>query len=421
MDQESQTLQTSPFHTWVGVVAADKGINDISIEVVVPELNPSLTGQVGVATSSQSVTLTDLNGGQINSTVTTKTTITAYYYGNNTNRTFPPDVVKGEQVRIIRFSNSDKYYWESMGRDDGLRKTETLRFEVKDRQNFNDPSDDSHTYSIELDSKRAGHVRILTSKGNGEPYAYTLLFDTKNGKVQLSDDIGNAFTIDSANSKVIVRNSKSAFLMLNGLDAIFAAPRDVTIKAGRQMLIDSGLLTINSTSGSGIVAINSKSIAMNATGSITSKAPAIGLSGAVQAPTLVAAAVQASAITQGAPAAPYQPASINLGAGTGNSPINTPNAPSGGVSVQWASGGGGGGGGSGGSGSGSGDSSLLSVETVITYPNQTIPLTGTPTWTALYVNGLRQDNSGYSIGSDSVTVSSEIAATGDLVRIDYQP
>lgn len=337
MDQESQSLQTTPIHTWIGIVAADKGVNDIFIEVMVAELVPVLTGTLGASTKSQSVKLKNLDGGNITSNVTTKTTITAYYYGNSTNRSYPPDVVKGEQVRILQFANSDKYYWESMGRDDGLRKTETYRVEAKNRKNFSDPTDDAHSYSFELDSKRNQHVRILTSKGNGEPYAYVILLDTKNGKIQISDDVGNALTVDSGNAKVILQNSKNAFLMLNGLDVVLGSPRDITIKATRQLVIDSPLITMNSVSGSGILAINSKSVSINSTNSTVIKSSAIGLIGAVQIPSgLVSGAITAPSVTRGSPGSTYQLSSINIINGTGTSPSIQANTPSGGVSVEWS-------------------------------------------------------------------------------------
>lgn len=421
MDQESQSLQTTPIHVWIGIVAADKGVNDIFIEVMVAELVPVLTGTLGASTKSQSVKLKNLDGGNITSNVTTKTTITAYYYGNSTNRSYPPDVVKGEQVRILQFANSDKYYWESMGRDDGLRKTETYRVEAKNRKNFSDPTDDAHSYSFELDSKRSQHIRLLTSKGNGEAYAYVLLLDAKNGKVQLSDDTGNAITIDSANSKVIVQNSKNAFLMLNGLDIVLGSPRDITLKATRQLVMDSPLTTISCTSGSGILAINGKSVSINASSSVITKSPSIGLSGAVQVPgSLIAGQLTASGISQGSPGASYQPASINVGNGTGRTPIVTPNISTGGVSVQWSSGGGGSGSGTTGTTTGTGIN-IVTLATTISSTNQTIPIPTTPTWASVYINGLRQDNSVYSIATGILTIEPTAIEIGDVVEIDYQP
>jgi len=313
MVNQAEVSQTSKLYSWIGIAAADKVANSISLKVTIPELSPSLTGPIGAATSTQAVQLTDLNGGTQNSTVTTTNAITAEYIGNTSNRKYPPDVVKGEQVRVTKFANADKYYWESMGRNDAMRTTETLRHEVTNRKNFADPADDDHTYSWELDSKVNQHIRLLTSKGNGEAYIYTLLLDAKNSKVMLSDNIGNALTIDSANAKVIVQNSKNAFVMLNGLDVLIGSPRDLTIKATRQMLIDSPLITIANQSGSGVLAILSNAIAVAATSAMVVTAPAIGLNGAVKVPQILTAnVIRAMLYTNGPVGAPYAPASISL-------------------------------------------------------------------------------------------------------------
>jgi hypothetical protein len=325
LEHDSNMLQTTPIHTWVGVVAEDKDPNSVSIEVVVPELVPALTGTVGSSTTTQSVSIQDIEGNQINTSIKTKTTVTAIYYGNNTNRTFPPDVVKGEQVRILKFANADRYYWESMGRDDGLRKTETIRWSAQNRQNFDDPNDDAHTYSFTIDTKRNQQIRLASSKGNGENFAYTLLIDTKNSKVQLQDDQNNSILIDSTNSKILARNNKGAFLLLNGLDAVFAAPRDLTLKAGRQMVVTSPLISIANTESAGILAINSKEIAINASSDFVLTAPAIGLNGAVKIPEILAVNNLRAMTTAGTSAgSAYSPASINMTNGTGAAASNSP-------------------------------------------------------------------------------------------------
>jgi len=317
---ESALLQTSNLHSWIGIVAADKAHDAVTISVMIPELTPVASGTVDVATSTQSVSLTDIKGNTINSSVTTGNTITAYYFGGRTNSKYPPDVVKGEQVRITKLSNSDRYYWESMGRDDKLRKTEIHRIEVANRSKFEDPMDDDHTYSAEIDTRGNQHIRLQTSKGNGEKFTHVLKLDAKNSQIQLSDDAGNSLVIDSANSKILMRNAKKAFVLLNGEDITIAAPRDLTIKAGRQMLLTSPLMTLNAAGGSGVMALIATAIAQTATSAITLTAPAIGLTGAVQIPSVLTVnKVRAGLYTNGAVGATYPVATHDLGSGTGNS------------------------------------------------------------------------------------------------------
>lgn len=322
---DDSLLQTSQFHSWIGIVAADKKPNDVFIDVMVPELTPVATGQVGVASSKQSVKLTDIGGRTINSTVTTGNTVRAYYIGGNTNVKYPPDVVRGEQVRVTRLANADRYYWDSMGRDDQLRKTELYRIEVANRKVHEDPTDDGHTYSFELDTRVNQHIRLQTSKRNGEKFTYVLKLDAKKGQVQLSDDVGNSLLIDSANTKVLLRNNKESFVLLNGPDITIAAPRDVTIKAGRQMLVTSPLMTLDAAGGSGVMALKATEIAQSAKSAITLTSPAIGLNGAVQVPLILTATlIRAVTYTNGALGPTYKSATHDLASGTGASGGVTP-------------------------------------------------------------------------------------------------
>jgi len=311
---DASLLQTSPLHSWIGIVAADKAANSVSISVMIPELTPSVTGTVSPSSAAQAVQLTDINGNAVNSSVQTGNTITAYYIGGDSNRKYPPDVVKGEQVKITKFANADKYYWESMGRDDAMRKTETHRIEATNRTNHDDPTDDDHSYSVELDTKRNKHICVKTSKGTGESFAYQLLLDGGNSTAQLTDDNGNSVIINSSINQIIVRNNKQAFFMLNGEDIVIGAPRDLIIKAGRQVLLDSPLVTMNITSGSGVLAIIANAIAVSAKSAATITSPAIGLNGAVQVPSILTAnQIRAGTYANGAPASTYTPATINLG------------------------------------------------------------------------------------------------------------
>lgn len=334
---ESIQLQTSPLHAWVGFVAKDKEKDSIIIQVVIPELTPTATGTLSPASSNQSVQTKNLNGDIINTSVTTGNFITAYYIGNNSNRKYPPDVVRGEKVRITRISNSDKYYWESMGRDDALRSTEVHRVDVANRPPANTGTgtptnsdnapialtDDTNTYSFELDTKTNKHIRLQTSKSNGEKFGYVIKLGGGDGTLQVADDSGNSFTIDSTNAKVIMRNSKDACLILNGEDIIIGAPRDILFKAGRQAIITSSLITV---SANNVLSLIAKAISIAAKSALVAVAPAIGMVGAVQIPsTLVAGRIKSPPIVPGTPGAAYQSASIDTTTAVATLPNVTPN------------------------------------------------------------------------------------------------
>lgn len=330
---DNDLLNTTKTHTWVGTVAADKDANSITIQVMIPEMTPAATGKIAPVTSNQQISIKDINGNPIKASVTTSNTITAYYLGNTSNRKYPPDVVRGERVRITRLGDSDKYYWESLGRDDSLRRTETHRIEVANKENQADPTDDDHTYSAEIDTKRNKHIRLKTSKGGGEKFAYTLTLDGGSSVAQLSDDSGNSVIIDSANTKVIIRNNKNAFVMLNGLDVVIGAPRDIVIKAGRQALITSPLITVAAVNGNGVLSLVASTISGNVSSLINLTSPAIGLDGAVQVPNILSANnIKSNRYVNGTMGAVYPKVSVNLS--NGSATVGSPSPDTAMPSVQ---------------------------------------------------------------------------------------
>jgi len=77
---------------------------------------------------------------------------------------------------------------------------------------------------------------------------------------------------------------------------------------------------LNAAGGSGVMALIATAIAQTATSAITLTAPAIGLTGAVQIPSVLTVnKVRAGLYTNGAVGATYPVATHDLGSGTGNS------------------------------------------------------------------------------------------------------
>jgi uncharacterized protein (DUF2345 family) len=141
----------------------------------------------------------------------------------------------------------------------------------------------------------------------------------------LTDDQGNSVLINSGSQQIIIRNNKQAFIMLNGEDIIVGAPRDIVFKAGRQALLESPLITISATSGTGVLAIVANAIAMSAKNSLVATAPAIGLDGAVQVPSILTALnIRAETYANGVPGTAYAAASIGLAAAAGIIPATAP-------------------------------------------------------------------------------------------------
>lgn len=315
------------FKVYVGTVAEDKPMNSREIKVICPELSPTINGPVADTTQREKVDLQDHTGKAYTITVKTTNGITATWQGE-TNRTYPPDVKKGERVIIQQYANNDTYYWYSAGRNDDNRTRERLRYHVKNSSSVVDGLTDNNTYFFEMDTVNKC-ARLHLSKNDGEPFAYDLLFDTKNGIFKLNDDIGNEIYLNSAEKGIKLTNAAGTFLYLNNLDGIFAVKQDMVLMAGKQILYKTPVMTFANDGGDGVTEFNAKSIAFNMSDSFNIKASCIGLDGDVKSTgTIVANAIRAAGYSTGDVGAPYSPASTDVAARSGSNPANTPDTSS---------------------------------------------------------------------------------------------
>ena len=202
-------------HFYLGKVAADKENDSRFIKVILPEVQPN---NRNVHATEQSVDVgTDSNNGKQTGNITISNFITAEYFGQ-TNSGFPPDVRENEQVLVIQYGDTNKYYWRSMGLDDNLRRTERTRLQVGATLDNNASLDDSNVYALELNTRTDQAIRLWTTTANGEQHAYNFSIDAKNSRVFLGDDYGNSVTIDSNKPRITIVNQAKSLIDLNNED-----------------------------------------------------------------------------------------------------------------------------------------------------------------------------------------------------------
>ena len=116
------------FKEYIGIVVEDRKLESRQIKVFLREMTPFAAGKLGDNTRNETFNIKSDSGATESGSVSTTNNVTADYFGGDSNRAFPPDVVKGEQVKVCKYADEDKYYWTSMGRDDNRRKTELIRW-----------------------------------------------------------------------------------------------------------------------------------------------------------------------------------------------------------------------------------------------------------------------------------------------------
>lgn len=319
MDTKEQ--QGGKWTIFLGTAVEDKKPFERTIKVHLQELLPFMAGEVTPIDTKNVVKSIDGYSSQVETT----NNVEAKYFDGFTNRRYPPDIRKNEQLLIFNYADSDTYYWISAGRDDHLRKKERLNLSVSDTPNVVDELTDDNTYFIELDTLHEKKIRISTSKSDGEKYRYLLMIDSKANTVTLCDDNNNEILIESDTPRVRLRNHDGTLLDLAQKNMTLIVPEDFLLKVGRQAVLDVPVLSLVNSRGDGCTEWNVQDVSIKASKSMVIKSPCIELDGAVHIKRLVSGPVQATGYSTGDDGGSYNPVSINTDNGSGSNPPNSPN------------------------------------------------------------------------------------------------
>lgn len=211
-----------------GIAAADKAQNSRELKIYVPELLPFLKGNLEATEVNDSVN-TSGSKDSYSGSIKTKNYIVASYRGNNSNRSFPPDIRKGEQVIVTNMGDSDKWWWRESARNDANRRTETLRFSISGTTQTQPMTHDDNSYFIEIDTRRSHRIRMVTSKADGEKYKYVIEIDADAGKIFIGDDDKNLITLESENQRISMKNKEDSIIEMHGKDITIACKGDICI------------------------------------------------------------------------------------------------------------------------------------------------------------------------------------------------
>lgn len=274
-EEKVQAPQTSAFHFYsVGMVAANKLRGSSVIEVTPIEVTQLLSGEL-----TDNVTEVELSGSDsLGQSYSVKSKMTASLQAHwipmtDTNRLTAPDVRRGEMVAIYQFGDSDVYHWATLRDMHYLRRLETVTYVFSaDPNAAADPTIDN-CYYLEV-STHDGLVTFKTSKANGEPFGYTLQFNTKEGRVVLTDDVDNYITIDSEQNLLEMRSSEGSFMQILGKDIAIHAEGNYTRTVKGD--VSEGTEGSSTTDTKGPVNNSTQATMSNkASDSITNSAPAI--------------------------------------------------------------------------------------------------------------------------------------------------
>ena len=220
-------VESSNMHEYMGRAAADKEQDSRELLVYPSEFLPFTSGELKAVEVDNEVDNKGSKGYQ--GTVKTTNILKCIYRDNLSNRAFPPDIRKGEEVIIFNYGDDNTWYWRSSGRNDNARRTETYRIEISGSLDYVGKNDDDNTYFFEMDTRRSHRIRISTSKQDEEKYRYLFAFDVDRNSIFLGDDAGNQFFVDSEQPRVCMKNKSNSLVDLNDKNIVIMAEKDISI------------------------------------------------------------------------------------------------------------------------------------------------------------------------------------------------
>jgi len=315
--------KSSGWDLYIGIAAEDKVHNSRILKVVTKEISPFMNGELKDLSSEEVFNIVDDETNvNLNEKITTTNVITAEYFGLDTNRVFPADVRKGEQVFIFRHRDSDIFFWIPIGRDDDLRRKEILRYAISNDNRTKKKLNDDNTYYVELDTLFKKRIRIRTSKSDGEKYRYEITIDAKKNLIVIKDDGKNEILLQSDVPRIRLKNRSNSFMDINKGDIFIMAPNDIYIKAGRQLITDASSTTQKSKTAH---VIEAKNIGMKAA-HVNVDSDTFGVTGDMKIMKVLKAllVVAGGYSTFNAIGAAYPPVTTNIDSGTGTEATPAP-------------------------------------------------------------------------------------------------
>lgn len=243
---QNQKLSKLQFYS-LGIVAANKKLTEDLIEVTPIEEFPMLDGEITDNIEQYEAKFQNANEEPFKVDVKTTASIKAKWLPiNNSNRRTSPDVRRGEHVVLYRFADTDEYWWNTLKNDNRIRRLETVIYSFNNLSVENKEDDADSSYWLEVSTHRK-IMHVHTSKNDGEPFAYDIQINAKDGKIVITDDVGNYFVLNSKENHIRLENATGSFAELNKGNVNINAPENINMLASKLTMQISG--EINMTAG----------------------------------------------------------------------------------------------------------------------------------------------------------------------------
>lgn len=214
----------------IGIVAEDKEADTHDIYVIPIEAIPDISGDLEAVEETTEVSGKGAGGGDYSVKITSSNVIQATWMPiGGSNRITSPDLKKGEKVIITQVADADRYYWTTLGKDDGLRRLETVVYAIGADPKPDatlDPDENMYTLEMSSDTKQ---ITLRTTKANEEPFAYEIKLDLAVGTFELKDDDENFVLFNSQDCVMTAKNKFDTEVTMDQAVIRGYAEEDITI------------------------------------------------------------------------------------------------------------------------------------------------------------------------------------------------
>lgn len=215
-----------------GEVTANKESGSWTIAAKLTEKRYTVAEEA-VTNPQKNVVEFDTGEGKAHIETVTDNSIKARWLPRNTNRITAPDVRRGDPVIIWKLGNK-QYFWEELSEGHNKRlETVVWAFSSNpDAEIDRETLKNAYFFSISTHEK---HVRLVTTKHNGEPFAYNIELDTKEGVFKSEDDVGNIGYLNSAETELGLVNADGSFVKVAKKDVVVNAVDNIAATAGKDV------------------------------------------------------------------------------------------------------------------------------------------------------------------------------------------
>lgn len=215
----------------VGIVAVNKPLQSKVIEVTPIEALPMSSGELTDNTETINTKGQTATGEAYQVALDTTSTIQATWLPlGGSNRLTAPDVRRGENVMLYRFSDTDQFWWTTLRDDMHLRKLETVIWGFSGTRDENAQPSADNMYWLEI-STHTKAVTFHTSDADGEPFKYDIQINTKEGFILIQDDDGNFFSLDSTNRQIEMRNKDGSHVNIDKKQISISSPDKISLQS----------------------------------------------------------------------------------------------------------------------------------------------------------------------------------------------